>query len=295
MVIDSHQHVFWHGRNDIDLINDMDINEIDQSWLLTWEIPPDQDDRSYHSILNPIHIRSDGSHSGIPLSDLIIARDRAPERFILGYCPNPSLDSAPELFEVAVKMYDVKVCGEWKFRVLIDNPSSIKLFNKAGEHNCPVILHLDVPWIMNQKGRRVYQKNWYGGNIHNLESVLLACPQVNFIGHGPGFWREISADSSEDSDIYPKGPVIEGGEIHRIFNKYDNLYADLSAGSALNAIKRDMVHAKNFIHEFSDRLLFGRDYFGSELIDILNELDLSTAIREKIFSGTAKKLLGENN
>jgi predicted TIM-barrel fold metal-dependent hydrolase len=56
-----------------------------------------------------------------------------------------------------------------------------------------------------------------------------------------------------------------------------------------------MVHAKNFIHEFSDRLLFGRDYFGSELIDILNELDLSTAIREKIFSGTAKKLLGENN
>src|SRR5687768_14333226 len=40
MRIDSHQHVFWHWRNDADLIADMDAHGIDLAWLLTWEVTP---------------------------------------------------------------------------------------------------------------------------------------------------------------------------------------------------------------------------------------------------------------
>ena len=35
MIIDSHQHVFWHGRDDAGLVADMDQHGIDLAWLLT--------------------------------------------------------------------------------------------------------------------------------------------------------------------------------------------------------------------------------------------------------------------
>ena len=66
MIIDSHQHVFWHGRNDQELIDDMTTNGIDHSWLLTWEIPLDHDDKIYHSVLNPLHLRSLSEVLNIP-------------------------------------------------------------------------------------------------------------------------------------------------------------------------------------------------------------------------------------
>ena len=38
-LIDSHQHVFWHGRDDVGLVADMDAHNIEQAWLLTWDEP----------------------------------------------------------------------------------------------------------------------------------------------------------------------------------------------------------------------------------------------------------------
>ncbi len=89
MRIDSHQHVFWHGRDSAGLVADMDAHAIDKAWLLSWEVLPHEDEHAYHSALNPMHIRPDGTHPGVPLSDLIIARNEYPDRFILGYCPHP--------------------------------------------------------------------------------------------------------------------------------------------------------------------------------------------------------------
>jgi len=132
MIIDTHQHVFWHGLNDAGLIADMDEQGIDLAWLLGWQLIPAEDDRDYHGALNPACVRPDGTHAGIPLSDLVQARDRYPDRFILGYCPHPLLGDAPKLFEAAYKMYGVRVCGEWKFRVLFDDPRCLQLFRKVG-------------------------------------------------------------------------------------------------------------------------------------------------------------------
>ncbi|MGB2820286.1 MAG: hypothetical protein WBF17_04855, partial [Phycisphaerae bacterium] len=122
MIIDAHQHVFWHGKSDRDLIADMDAHGIELAWLLTWEAPDDEDAAVYLPTVNPCHARPDGTHAGLPLSDVLTAREHYPDRFVLGYCPNPRTPNAPALLESACKMHGVRVCGEWKYRVLVDDP-----------------------------------------------------------------------------------------------------------------------------------------------------------------------------
>ncbi len=290
-IIDSHQHVFWHGRDDRGLIADMDDHAIETAWLLSWEIPPFEDNKAYHGILNPIHLRPDGTHGGIPLSDLILTRDRYPDRFVLGYCPHPALGNAPEVLRSAVKIHGVRVCGEWKFRIPFDDPRSLEVFHVAGELGLPVVLHLDVPYLI-QENRRTYQPAWYGGTVENLERALKACPETIFIGHAPGFWREISADAQNDPSLYPRGPLAEGkGRLYQLFHDHPNLMADLSAGSGLAALRRDPAHAVCFLTEFSDRLLFARDYYGRELHEFLQTLDLSQEVVDRIYYRNAERLL----
>src|SRR3954453_21417825 len=167
MIIDSHQHVFWHYRNDADLIADMDGNGIDVAWLLTWEITPAEEEPQWARILNPAHVRRDGTHPGVPLSDLLLASSRHPGRFILGYCPHPAIGDAAALFESAYHLHRVRVCGEWKFKMPFDDERCIALFRKAGALQCPVVLHLDVQTI-----NGVEQKSWFGGDIDNIERAL---------------------------------------------------------------------------------------------------------------------------
>jgi len=294
MVIDSHQHVFWHGRDDAGLVADMDENGIDFAWLLTWEIPPYpayEDNFIYHNLLNPIHARPDGSHPGIPLQDLLTAHRRYPGRFILGYCPDPALPQAVDLFEAACDIHNVRVCGEWKFRMPFDDPHCLQLFRAAGRRKCPVVLHLDVPYLPDAAGRSAYQPRWYGGTVANLERALQACPDTIFVGHAPGFWREISGDADTDLNQYPAGPVTPGGRLYRLFDTYPNLYADLSAGSGRTALSRDPVHARQFLARYGDRLLFGRDYYGNELDILLKSLDLPPDVGNAIHGGNAARLV----
>jgi predicted TIM-barrel fold metal-dependent hydrolase len=292
MIIDTHQHVFWHGRNDADLIADMDANGIRQAWLLSWEVPPPEDERSYHGVLNPLHTRPDGTHAGIPLSDLLLARDRYPDRFVVGYCPHPLQPEAPRLLEAAYRIHRVRVCGEWKFRVLFDDPRCLEIYCKAGELGCPVVLHLDVPYLPDpQTGRPIYQRSWYGGTVENLERALRSCPETLFIGHAPGFWREISGDADRQPHPYPSGPIVPGGRLYSLLDSYPNLYADLSAGSALGALRRDPAHARAFLSRFADRLLFGRDYYGDELLQFLKSLDLPPDVQARLFAENARQLL----
>lgn len=292
MIIDAHQHVFWHGRDDRGLVEDMDEHGIDSAWLLSWEIPPSEDSPEYHAVLNPRHMRADGTHAGIVLSDLLLARDRYPDRFQVGYCPNPHLDTAPDLFESACRMHGVTVCGEWKFRMPFDDLRCLNLFRKAGELGCPVVLHLDVPYLPDGKGGRISVRQWYGGTVDNLERALQACPETLFIGHAPGFWRQISGDADQAADAYPDGPVTPGGRLHRLFDEYPNLYADLSAGSGLGALRRDSEHARTFVQHHADRLLFGRDYYGGELHQFLQTLDLPSDVQDKIYFANARRIVG---
>lgn len=296
MLIDTHQHVFWHGRDDAGLIADLDEHGIDRAWLLTWEIAPAEDDPAYHSVLNPCHLRADGTHAGIPLSDLVITRDRYPGRFEVGYCPNPLLGDAAALFEAAHRVHGVRVCGEWKFRVLFDDPRCINLFRKAGELSCPVVLHLDAPFLPSaDDGKPVYQPSWYGGTIDNLARALEACPDTVFIGHAPGFWRYLGGNAEQDPAVYPDGPVQPGGQIGTLFDRYPNLYADLSAGSGLGALRRDPEHAKAFLTRYAVRLLFARDYYGGDLGAFLSSIELAEDVKEKLYFKNALRLVPDQS
>ncbi len=294
MIIDSHQHPFWHGRDEKGLIADMDEHGIEVAWLLSWVVTPDEDDSQFHDCLNPLHMRPDGTHAGIPLADLVTARDRYPDHFVLGYCPHPLLGDAPGLLESAYHIHGVRVCGEWKCRMLCDDPRCLELFRKAGELGCPVVLHMDVPYLPDaETGKAAYFPLWYGGTVKNLERALVACPETIFLAHGPGCWREISGDADRQSGIYPEpdAPVTPGGRLCKLLDTYPNLYGDLSAGSALFALKRDPDHAKQFLCRYADRLLFGRDEYGNELNEFLQSFDLPRDVQEKLYFRNATSLV----
>ena len=175
--------------------------------------------------------------------------------------------------------------------MLLDDPRALELFRTAGRLGCPVVLHMDAPYLPDGNGGQVYQNNWYGGGIGALERALQNCPETTFVGHAPGFWRYISSDAKQDPDTYPKGKIVREGEVQRLLDTYPNLYADLSAGSGLGAIRRDPEYGRKFIIHYSDRLLFGRDAPGQELQTFLPTLDLPLEVSNKLFFQNSLELV----
>ena len=102
MIIDAHQHAFWGDRDDAGLVADLDANGIDRAWLLSWEIPPGEDDRLYHKVLSPRHLRPDGTHAVVVLADLIIARNPL---YCNGLCPNQGADLGCSAIRIIWRKY----------------------------------------------------------------------------------------------------------------------------------------------------------------------------------------------
>ncbi len=130
-----------------------------------------------------------------------------------------------------------------------------------------------------------------------LESCLKEFPQTVFVGHGPAWWAEISADVTlEDKNGYPVGPVSHPGKIDELLSTYPNLYADLSAHSGYNAMSRDPGFARGFLQRHAEKLLFGTDRFVREeeplIIAFVKGLGLDAAAEHAIFRGNAERLLG---
>jgi predicted TIM-barrel fold metal-dependent hydrolase len=290
-IVDTHQHVNWCGRDADGLVADLAEHHVDYAWLLTWCLGPTEEPGRHLHYFNPAHYRSGAAHPGMPLGDIVSAKAKYPKNFVIGYCPHPTWHDAPQLLEAAHTMHGARVCGEWKFRLAFDDPRCLELFKVAGRLKMPVVLHLDVPYLYDADRRLVYQPEWYGGTIDNLEGALRACPDTIFIGHAPGFWREISGDASTEPKQYPDGPIVSGGRLLRLFADYPNLWADLSAESGRVALARDPEHAVDFICRHADRLLFARDFYGGKLHTLLQSLSLPPAVLEKIYWQNAERLV----
>jgi predicted TIM-barrel fold metal-dependent hydrolase len=225
----------------------------------------------------------------LPFERALRYKERAPDKFVLGYAPDPRRPDAIDQLRAAVEIHGVQVYGELKLRMMYDNPDALRMYRFCGEQGLPVTVHIDYEFDTGGKYPR--PSWWYGGGIACFERAVAACPETNFIGHAPGFWAHIS-DLGEPAVMYPKGNVIPGGKVVTMLRQYPNLYADLSAGSGYNALARDPEFAKDFVREFQDRLLYGRDTFDNKLQAILNDLDLPDAVLEKIYARNARKLLG---
>jgi len=290
-LIDSHQHVFWHGRDDRGLVLDMDEHGIDQAWLLTWEESYEEMGGNYAPLLDP-RFTAKGTGSAIPFELIIEAYRRYPDRFVPGYCPHPADVHAVGKLQAAARIHGVKVCGEWKFSMPFDDPRCIEIFRAAGDLGLPVVLHLDVPYLPPAGGAYVGHGRWKGGTIDNLERALIQCPHTTFIGHAPGFWREMAGNADQIKDVYLSPPLAPGGRLPRLFDMYPNLCADLSAGSALRAMQADPGEARKLLLRHPDRFLFGRDYYGGELLAFLSKLDLPKDVWRKIGRENAQRLIG---
>ncbi len=283
MIVDAHNHPDWRGHNLDRTLMNMDRYHIDLAWLLSWECPDDEWDPAFTPVVPP------GVGPGpIPFARCLAYKERAPDRFVLGYAPDPRRPGAIGRLQAAVEIYGVQVCGEIKLRMMYDNPDAIRLFRFCGEKGLPVTVHLDYEFATGHEFPR--PNYWYGGGIEAFERAVRACPQTIFIGHAPGFWAHISGDDQFDRVPYPSGPIVSGGKVVEMLRRYPNLYCDISAGSGCNALKRDLAFAREFLIEFQDRVLYGRDYFDNQHQELLNALDLPAEAAAKIYAGNALRL-----
>ena len=290
-IIDFHTHPDFCGYGFEKAIENMDKFGIDQALLLTWEAPKEDFSPVFLPGM-PSCLRS--SDVGISFDRCLAYKERAPERFILGYAPDPRKPHAIDRLQAAIDLFDVRVCGEFKLRMMYDNLDAIEFFQFCGERNLPVILHFDyLHQALTNELQPTYDKRyyWYGGGIDALERVLQQCPETIFLGHASGFWSHISGDDRYDKELYPSGGIRSGGRLPELLRKYPNLYCDISADSGCNALRRDRAFAKEFLVEFQDRVLYGRDRFDNVHQELLNSLDLPTAVLEKIYIGNAWKLV----
>ncbi len=286
MIIDAHNHPDWHGHDLDKYLQNMADYNIDKTWLLSWEAPADEWDPQYTNVVpSMIHLEN----GPIPFARCLSYAERAPDKFILGYAPDPRRPEGIDRLRAAVDIYGVRVCGELKLRMMYDNPDALRLYRFCAERNLPVTVHIDYEFSTGVNYPR--PSWWYGGGIDAFERAVQLCPDTVFLGHAPGFWCHISGDDEGLQKGYPNGPVKPNGKLISMLRKYPNLYCDLSAGSGCNALKRDPEHAKQFLLEFQDRVLYARDYFDNKHQEFLNSLDLPEDVLQKIYSGNACKLV----
>ena len=181
--------------------------------------------------------------------------------------------------------------GEMKYHVAVDSPEMHRVYKLAEEMQVPVLIH--------------FEYETYNTGFERFDKVLKAYPKVNFIGHAQTWWGNVSA-GLDQLDLYPKGPVKPGGLTDKLLGDYANLYADLSAGSGLNAITRDPEFYRGFIARHSSKLLWGSDCdcndgkgggirsgfcLAERSLALLRKLAPDAATYRKIVYGNAAKVL----
>jgi predicted TIM-barrel fold metal-dependent hydrolase len=141
----------------------------------------------------------------------------------------------------------------------------------------------------------------YNYGFERFHRILEKYPKVNFLGHAQTWWAHIDRHYRDDvAQLYPKGPVTPGGLTDRYLADYGNMYADLSAGSGLNALTRDEDFARDFLTRHQDKLVFGSDCSdpagtgpscqGAQTIATVRRLAANRTIERKLLYLNAKGL-----
>ncbi|MBP3393113.1 MAG: hypothetical protein J6M38_01225, partial [Lentisphaeria bacterium] len=139
-IIDAHNHPDWHGHDFNKSLENMDRFGIEKTWLLSWESPHSDYCHNYSQLLPSGVLRS--GREPVPFTRCLSYKERAPERFILGYCPDPREPDACRRLIAAHDIYGAQVCGELKVRMMYDNPDALMLFHVAASLKMPVTFHL---------------------------------------------------------------------------------------------------------------------------------------------------------
>jgi predicted TIM-barrel fold metal-dependent hydrolase len=230
------------------------------------------------------------SSSYLNLTEQALAAAKAhPDRLIPFCCidPRTSYRGGRAGLRTMLKEYvdqGARGFGEHKVGLPIDDPKMMSVYEVCDDMKLPLLFHCDNLRGIDAPG------------LPGLARVLQTFPNVDFIGHGPGFWASISGDIPREAlGGYPKDKVFPGGALDRLFDAHKNLWGDLSAGSGANALARDREFGRGFLVRRADRLLFGTDYLkpGQDVpqFELLASFDLTDEVRTKIERGNAGKLL----
>src|SRR5687767_1164916 len=208
-----------------------------------------------------------------------------PDSFLFGANDVPDLAGATREIERYLKS-GAKVIAEQKFGVECDSPEMQTIYALAAEYNVPVLMH--------------WQFKMYNYGFERFHKMLEKFPRVKFLGHAQTWWANIDRNHSDQTVLYPKGPVAAGGLTDRYLSDYPNMYGDLSAGSGLNALTRDEDFARDFVTRQRDKLLFGSDCscrdgggpkcLGAQIIRAVGRLAVDREIERKLLYENAKTL-----
>lgn len=266
-IIDIHQHTNYANRTNDQLIAHQRAMGVDRTVLL----PAGK----YYGL--------DASCGG---NDSVAAlAGKSKREFIFFANEMPYLPEADATIRKYLKAGAIGI-GEQKFRVTSDSTHIAKIAKIAEEFGVPILMH--------------FWDGDYNMEYARFHKTLEKFPKVNFIGHAQSFWANIDKDN-KPGVIYPTGPVTPGGITDRYLTDYPNMYADMSAGSGLNALTRDEDHYKSFMERHQDKLLFGSDCSdtigrgpgcsGARMIGAIRRLASNKAIERKLLCENARKLL----
>ena len=277
-IIDIHQHINFLGRRNEAFITHQQTMGVSRTVLL-----PSGTELARAST-------HDGKSNG--LAARVFGTEAAarfasehPESFVFFCNEVPDADDAVPALEKWLEKGAIGI-GESKFSLECDSAPMLRLYEVAKAYSVPVLLH--------------FQNGQYNLGFERFHKVLERFPTVNFIGHAQAWWGNI--DARHDQAVnYPTGPVTPGGITDRYLSDYPNMFGDLSAGSGKNAINRDEEHAAAFFVRHQDKLMLGTDCAdpvgegdkcsGSQQISNVRRLVTDPAVRAKIFSGNAKRII----
>ena len=244
MLIDVHGHI---GRISPDRREFVDVTNLIAK-MDAWKI-----DRT---CILPLSEHPEGAYLECNTEDVISQCSRYADRLIPFCLIDPRYRNHPETdFGPLMEEYRARGCvglGEFLPKMDFDDALAMNLYKQAGKHDLPVLFDMqDRQW-----GYGVRDDH----GLPRLEHALKECPDTIFIGHGPTFWAEISAEVPQGGrSSYVKGPVVKGGAVPRLMREYENLWADTSAGSGHNGLSRDPEFGIAFLDEFQDKIMFGTD------------------------------------
>jgi uncharacterized protein len=282
MLIDVHGHI---GRilpersefvDAVNLIAKMDLWGIDITCVL------------------PLSEHPEGAYLEAGTEDILAACARYPDRLIPFCLVDPRFGNREDMdFSYLLEEYKARGCrglGELLPKMDFDDPRCLNLYKQAARYGFPVLFDMQD----RMEGYGLCDS--YG--LPGLENALKQCKDTVFIGHGPTFWAEISSDVPENERVgYPAGPVKKGGAVIRLMRQYENIWADISAGSGYNALVRDHSFGIEFLDEFQDKIMFGTDSCKrSDLYKPYNNVEYVREIcRKNILPGNAmEKIMWKN-
>jgi predicted TIM-barrel fold metal-dependent hydrolase len=140
-----------------------------------------------------------------------------------------------------------------------------------------------VPYLRRWKRSHEVVFPGYMLDFATLETAMEDFTNVKFIGHGPMFWARFNIHDDCAGDA--------GLGLQQIMRRHSNLYADISASSGLRALSRCLESSRNFLCEFSDRVIYGTDNIPHKHKRLIDSFGLPQQVASGLLGDNAERIL----